>query len=232
MDDTSPLAVTPRTLLKHRADRGSHDRAMINAIIDQTLVCHVAFNEETGPVVLPTCPWRMGNWLYVHGAANSRLLERFAGATPICVSMAQIDGLVLAPSALRHSLNYRSVVLFGRGEAVEEAGAKTKALLGLVDKISPGRSALVRPPSDAELAATGVARLWIAEGTAKLAASPPRVMADDRDWPVWAGTVPLSQCAAPPIPTDCSSGRAMTALPSWLILNGPREMANVVTSTG
>lgn len=105
MDDTSPLAVTPRTLLKRRADRGSHDRAMINAIIDQTLVCHVAFNEETGPVVLPTCPWRMGNWLYVHGAANSRLLERFAGATPICVSMAQIDGLVLAPSALRHSLN-------------------------------------------------------------------------------------------------------------------------------
>lgn len=216
MDDTALLAATARTTLKRRADRGSHDRATIDAIIDQSLVCHVGFIEDGAPVVLPTCPWRMGDWLYVHGGANSRLIARFAGATQICVSLALIDGLVLAPSALRHSLDYRSVVLFGRGETVDEPGLKTDALLGLIDKLSPGRSALVRPPNDAELAATGVARLRISEGGAKLAAAPPRVMAVDRAWSVWAGTVPVSLRAAAPVPLDGSAGLAMTPLPPWL----------------
>ena len=220
-DDDQLLAETPRTLLKRRADRGRHDRATINAIIDQSLVCHVGFIEGGLPVVVPACPWRIGNWLYLHGAARSRLHARIAGGDNLCISMALVDGLVLARSALRHSLHYRSVVLFGRGEPVAEPAAKAAALLGLIDKLSPGRSAGVRPPNPNELAATGVARMRIDEGGAKIAASPPHTPDNDRAWPAWAGTVPLHMRAAAPIPTDDSAAFATPVLPSWL--DAPRE---------
>jgi nitroimidazol reductase NimA-like FMN-containing flavoprotein (pyridoxamine 5'-phosphate oxidase superfamily) len=210
------LAETPRTTLRRRPARGSRDRATIDAIIDQSLVCHVGFLDEGSPAVMPTCPWRIDGWLYVHGAANSRLLARFAGGEPLCVSLALIDGLVLARSALRHSLHYRSVVLFGRGEAVVEPAAKAAALLALIDKLSPGRSAMVRPPGPEELAATGVARMCIAEGTAKIAASPPGATDADQSWSVWDGIVPLRQRAAAPVPMVGAENLAAPALQSWL----------------
>jgi hypothetical protein len=215
-DDNRLLAATPRTILRRRADRGRRDRATIDAIIDQALVCHVGFIDEGGPTVTPTCPWRIDDWLYVHGSANSRLLAQVAGGNPLCVSLALVDGLVLARAALRHSLNYRSVVLFGRGEAVTAPAAKAAALLALIDKLSPGRSAKVRPPSREELAATAVARMRIAEGSAKVAASPPRTADADRAWPVWAGTVPLQLRAAAPIAAHDSAAFAAPLLPSWL----------------
>lgn len=215
-DDDRLLAETPRTLLKRRADRGRRGRATINAIIDQSLVCHVSFVEGGLPVVVPACPWRIGNWLYLHGAARSRLHARFAGGDDLSISIALVDGLVLARSALRHSLHYRSVVLFGRGEVVAEPAAKAAALLGLIDKLSPGRSATVRPPGPNELAATGVARLRIDEGGAKIAASPPHATDIDRAWPVWAGIVPLQMRAAAPIPANGSAAFAAPVLPSWL----------------
>lgn len=210
------LAATPRTQLKRRANHGRRDRATINAIIDQSLVCHVGFIEDNMPVVVPTSPWRVGDWLYVHGAASSRWLAHFSGGDTLCVSLALVDGLVLARAALRHSLDYRSVVLFGRGETVAEPPAKAAALLRLIEKLSPGRSGMVRPPSREELAATGVARMRIAEGTAKIAASPPRAKDIDRAWPVWAGTVPLQLRAAARISADSTEAFAAPVLPSWL----------------
>jgi nitroimidazol reductase NimA-like FMN-containing flavoprotein (pyridoxamine 5'-phosphate oxidase superfamily) len=209
------LAETPRTTLKRRADRGSRERAKIDAIIDQALVCHVGF-VDGGPTVIPACPWRIGDWLYVHGAANSRLLVHFAGGNEVCVSLALVDGLVLARSALRHSLHYRSVVLFGRGEAVDAPADKHVALLALIDKLSPGRSGKVRPPSREELAATGVARMRIVEGAAKIAVAPPGMTRIDHAWPVWTGVVPVSLRAAAPIPTPDTAALAGPALPPWL----------------
>lgn len=214
--DDRLLAETPRTLLARRTDRGRRDRATIDAIIDQSPACHVGFIDGGQPVVLPTCPWRIGDWLHLHGAANTRLLAHVADGHDICVSLALIDGLVLARSALRHSLHYRSVILFGRGEAVAEPAAKTAALLGLIDKLSPGRSATIRPPSPEELAATGVVRLRIDEGSAKIAVSPPRATEADGVWPVWTGIVPLQLRAAAPVPADGSAAFAAPALPSWL----------------
>lgn len=214
--DDRLLAATPRTLLARRADRGRRDRATIDAIIDQSPACHVGFIEGGRPVVVPTCPWRIGNWLYLHGAANSRLLAHVSDGNDICISLALIDGLVLARAALRHSLHYRSVVLFGRGEAIAEPAAKAAALLALIEKLSPGRSGDVRPPSREELAATGVARIRIDEGTAKIAVSPPRMTDADRAWPVWSGTVPVRLRAAAPIPADDPAAFAAPVLPPWL----------------
>ncbi|MCF8179389.1 MAG: pyridoxamine 5'-phosphate oxidase family protein [Sulfuritalea sp.] len=221
--DPSSLVSTPRTKLKRRADRGSLDRATINAILDEALVCHVGFVEDGAPVVLPTCPWRMGDWLYVHGAAGSSLIANFAGASPLCVSLALIEGLVFARSALRHSLHYRSVVLFGRGEAVVDPAHKNTALLGLVEKLSPGRSSLVRPPSAGELAATGVARVRIDEGGAKIAASPPGETDVDQPWQVWSGTVPLDLRAGASVPSGNSVGLDVTPLPLWLVSSPMRR---------
>ncbi|MCF8199625.1 MAG: pyridoxamine 5'-phosphate oxidase family protein [Sulfuritalea sp.] len=216
VEDLPSLVSTPRTKLKRRADRGCLDRATINAIIDEALVCHIGFVDDGAPVVLPTCPWRMGDWLYVHGAAGSSLVEKMSGKSPLCISLALLDGLVFARSALRHSLHYRSVVLFGRGEAVDEPTEKSTALLSLIDKLSPGRSSMVRPPSEGELAATGVARMRIEEGGAKIAASPPGETTIDQPWQVWSGSVPLVLNAGPPVPSRNSAALGATPLPSWL----------------
>lgn len=179
-------------------------------------MCHVGFLDGDVPIVIPTCPWRIGDWLYVHGAANSGLLGRFGSGDMACVSLALVDGLVLARAALRHSLHYRSLVMFGRGEAVSAPEAKVAALRGLVDKLSPGRSGIVRPPSAGELAATGVARMRIDEGAAKIAAAPPSATAADATWPVWTGTVPLRLQASSPVPDGDWPGRPGPALPTWL----------------
>lgn len=216
-DGDGRLAGTPRTTLKRRADRGSRERATVDAIIDQALVCHVGFIDDGHPTVMPTCPWRIDDWLYVHGAANARLLAHFSSGNSLCVSLALVDGLVLARSALRHSLHYRSVVLFGRGEAVDAPADKHGALLALIDKLSPGRSATVRPPSREELAATAVARMRIGEGAAKIAVSPPGTTDIDRAWQVWSGIVPLSLRASAPIQTSDATGLLAPMLPPWLV---------------
>lgn len=214
--DDGWLAGTTRTTLKRRADRGSRERATIDAIVDQALVCHVGFIDDGSPTVMPTCPWRIDDWLYVHGAANARLLAHFSSGNSLCVSLALVDGLVLARSALRHSLHYRSVVLFGRGEAVDAQEDKHAALLALIDKLSPGRSATVRPPGREELAATAVARMRISEGAAKIAASPPGTTGIDKAWPVWTGIVPVNLRASAPIPTSDATGFLAPMLPPWL----------------
>jgi|CXWK01.1.fsa_nt_gi nitroimidazol reductase NimA-like FMN-containing flavoprotein (pyridoxamine 5'-phosphate oxidase superfamily) len=209
------IAQTPRTTLRRRADRGCRDRTAIHAIVDEALVAHVGFMEGGVPVVVPVFPWRIDSWLYLHGAANSRLLAQVASGNELCVSVALVDALVLARSALRHSLHYRSVVLFGRGEAVSAPESKLGALLGLIDKLSPGRSAQVRPPSREELSATAVARLRIDEGTAKIAASSPHATQADSAWQVWMGTIPVSLRTGEPLPTQDALLMPAPKLPVW-----------------
>lgn len=216
MSQDALLTVTPRSKLRRRPDRGSRERGVVEAILDEALVCHVGFIDDGAPVVIPTTPWRVDGWLYLHGAANSRLIRHVASGATVCVSVALVDGLAFARSALRHSTDYRSVVLFGQGEPVQDPADKTTALLRLIDKLSPGRAGMVRPPSDNELAATGVVRLAIAEGSAKIRSAPPTETEQDRSWPVWAGTVPLSLRAEAPLPMDDATGLAAPKLPLWL----------------
>lgn len=216
MTISDTLASTPRSQLRRRPDRGSRDRTTVEAILDEALVCHVGFIDEGAPVVIPATPWRIGKWLYLHGAAGSRLIRVVAAGAPVSVSVALVDGLVFARSAMRHSSDYRSVVLFGRGEAVADPAVKADALLRLVDKLSPGRSALVRPPDDKELAATGVVRLRVEEGAAKMRSGPPGEVDKDAGWEVWTGTVPVTTRAGAPVPAAGAAGHPPPPLRPWL----------------
>ncbi len=216
MTSLDPLATTSRSELHRRPDRGSRDRATVNAILDEALVCHVAFVDYGAPVVIPATPWRIGEWLYLHGAANGRLMEVVGSGATVSVSVALVDGLVFSRSAMRHSSDYRSVVLFGTGEAINDPAEKAEALLRLVDRLSPGRSGLVRPPDDKELAATGVVRLRIDEGAAKVRSAPPVEVDKDAGWQGWTGVVPVAVRAGTPRPAESGTGHPPPPLWPWL----------------
>lgn len=216
MSSDEALTPTDRTKFNRYPGRGSYERAEIDAIIDESLVCHVGFVEDGLPVVIPASPWRIGDWLYLHGAPKSRLMAAFADGRPLCVSFAFVDGLIMARSAMRHSTDYRSAMLFGTGEAVDDPEEKARVLMPLIDKLSPGRAELVRPPNVSELAVTAVARMAIREGSAKIRKAPPTMVEPDAGWTPWTGTVPLSIRAGQPQPTEDSNDRPPPILPRWL----------------
>jgi nitroimidazol reductase NimA-like FMN-containing flavoprotein (pyridoxamine 5'-phosphate oxidase superfamily) len=186
------LPRTPRTTARRRADRASHDFDAIAAVLDEALVVQVGFVEDGQPFVIPTNAWRVGEHLYFHFAQGGRIARVMASGAPLCVTATLVDGLVLARSAMHHSMNFRSVMLFGRAEAVTGAADKLRLLTALVDHVVPGRAALVRAPDDKELAATAVFRLAISEGTVKTRSGPPADRPDDLDRPVPAGVMPLT----------------------------------------
>jgi hypothetical protein len=216
MTDKNLLSTTPRSTLQRRPTRGSYDRALVNSIVDESLVCHVSFVEDGYPVVVPATPWRIDDWLYLHGSRDSRLIQQVSSGAAICVSFALIDGLVFARSAMRHSTNYRSVVLFAQGEPVDDPETKAAVLMQLIDKLSPGRSGMVRPPNEGELAVTGVVRLPITEGSAKVRAEGPAQTSLDDGWNVWAGTIPMKQRQGRPVVQDGLGSCSLPELPAWL----------------
>jgi nitroimidazol reductase NimA-like FMN-containing flavoprotein (pyridoxamine 5'-phosphate oxidase superfamily) len=187
---------TDRTRLHRRRQRGSHERAEICAVLDAAIVCHVGFATRHGPAVIPTTFVRVDDALYVHGACASRLGR--ADGSPLCLVVTLVDGLVLARSAMHHSMNYRSVVVYGTATIVDDDAEKKRVLAALVDRVSPGRAAQVRPPSPAELAATALLRLPLAEASLKVRTGPPLDDPEDLDWPCWAGVVPLAEHACAP----------------------------------
>jgi nitroimidazol reductase NimA-like FMN-containing flavoprotein (pyridoxamine 5'-phosphate oxidase superfamily) len=192
MPDPLPSAPTDRTRLRRRAQRGSHDRAVIDAIVDEALVCHLAFVGAAGPMVLPTTHVRVGDHLYVHGSAVNAMLTTLAGGVDLCVAITLLDGLVLGRTAFHHSVNYRSIVAFGRATLVEDPAIKRRALAALIEKVEPGRSAACRPPNDKELGATLVLALPLDEASAKIRTGPP-VPDDGEDaaLPFWSGVIPI-----------------------------------------
>lgn len=182
-----------------KADRVSFDREAAYRILDEALTCSVAFVEGGAPVVIPTIHWRLGDRLYFHGSRASRLGQTMAGGQALCVSVTLVDGLVLARSAFHHSMNYRSVVLFGLAAEVTEPKQKRAAFDVLLEKIAPGRKDAVRPVNDKELAATRLLALPIVEGSVKTRQGPPVDAEADLAWPVWAGVVPLSLIRGEPV---------------------------------
>jgi nitroimidazol reductase NimA-like FMN-containing flavoprotein (pyridoxamine 5'-phosphate oxidase superfamily)/GNAT superfamily N-acetyltransferase len=198
--ESSPASVltpTPRTTHKRRAARGSHERALIDAILDEALVCHIGVSLLDGPYVLPTAHVRVGDFLYVHGARKNQLFTALL-ARPFCVTVTLLDGLVLARSAFHHSMNYRSVVLFGQANEVSEREEKRAALRALIEHTAAGRWHEVITPSDEELDATLVLRLPIAEGSAKVRSGPPLDATHELGRGIWAGELPLSLVASAP----------------------------------
>ncbi len=198
-EHNSFVAPTRLTTVRRNAKRGVYNRAVIDAILDEGLVCHVAFVHEGKPCLIPTAYAREGRWLYLHGARKNRMLQAICGQAA-CITVTLLDGLVLARSAFHHSVNYRSVVLYGEGEEVTDAGEKLRAMERLVEHIVPGRWAEARQPTDEELNVTLIVRLPVEECSAKVRTGPPVDDEADLLLDVWAGVLPLSLSWGEPLP--------------------------------
>jgi uncharacterized protein len=183
-----------RIRVKREPQRGRYDRETIDAILDEALLCHLGFAVDGQPYVIPTLHARVGDTLYVHGSAASRALKHAGSGAPVCVTVTLFDGLVLAKSVFNHSVNSRSVVIFGSARIVPDE-EKRGALRALTEQLAPGRWDEAREPTDQELKATWILALPIEEASAKVRAGGPEDDPDDRDLPVWAGVVSVHLAA-------------------------------------
>ena len=191
---------TKRSTLKRLPKRGSHDREVINQILDEGFICHVGFIVEGLPYVIPTGYARSGDKLLIHGSQASRMLRALEAGIDVCVTVTLVDGLVLARSAFHHSMNYRSVVIFGRAKLIEDRDEKIAALFALSEHIIRGRWDNVRGPNEAELQQTTVLSLTIEETSAKIRTGPPLDDEADYAMDVWAGVLPMKLTTEDPVP--------------------------------
>jgi nitroimidazol reductase NimA-like FMN-containing flavoprotein (pyridoxamine 5'-phosphate oxidase superfamily) len=194
-------APSDRVRVRRLPEKGAYDRATVEAILDDALVCHLAFVHDGQPFAIPTLHARVGDRLYVHGSSASRAVRVLGGGAPVGVTVTLVDGLVLARSVFEHSVEYRSVVVLGTATLVEDPAEKLAALEAFTEKLLPGRWAEARQPSRKELKATAVLWLPLDEASAKVSAGPP----DDGEGPdaaldVWAGNLPVRGSWGEPVP--------------------------------
>ena len=175
-----------------------YDRAQIDAILDEAIVCHVGFVVDDQPYVIPTLHARVGDVVYLHGSTASRLVRTLASGAPCSVTATLLDGIVLARSAFHHSANYRSVTVLGRARLVEAEDERMRALQAFTDQLVPGRWEHVRPPNRKEMKGTQVLALALDEASAKMRTGPPVDDDEDMDRDVWAGELPLALQVAQP----------------------------------
>jgi nitroimidazol reductase NimA-like FMN-containing flavoprotein (pyridoxamine 5'-phosphate oxidase superfamily) len=190
---------TEKTTLKRLPKRAEYDRRAVYEILDEAFICHVGFVIDGQPFVIPTGYARTGDLLYIHGSQASRMLRTLRGGVDVCVTVTLIDGLVLARSAFHHSINYRSVVVFGRARVIDEQAEKMEALRLLTEHIVPGRWDEVRSPNESEMKATMVLALPLEEASAKVRTGPPVDDEEDYALSVWAGVLPLKTTTETPI---------------------------------
>jgi nitroimidazol reductase NimA-like FMN-containing flavoprotein (pyridoxamine 5'-phosphate oxidase superfamily) len=186
------------TRLRRLPERGSTDFKLACDIIDEAKICHVGFTLEDQPYVIPMALGRDGNSLLLHGSAVSRLMKSLADGLPCCVTVTHLDGMVLARSAFHSSMNYRSLMVFGKAAEVAEVAKKERALNTLVDHLVPGRSAELRASTIKELNATTLLALPIETFSIKTRSGPPNDAASDLNAPVWAGVIPMHLVAGTP----------------------------------
>jgi nitroimidazol reductase NimA-like FMN-containing flavoprotein (pyridoxamine 5'-phosphate oxidase superfamily) len=190
---------TERTQVVREPHRGAYDRETIYKILDEGLVCHVGFATDGQPYVIPTLFARVGDAIYFHGSAASRMLRGVSEGLAVCITVTLTDGIVLARSVFNHSMNYRSVVALGKAKLVDVPEEKLEALRAFTEKILPGRWKDARQPNEKELKATSILRLPLTEASAKIRQGPPEDDAPDRELPIWAGVIPLQLGAGEPI---------------------------------
>lgn len=205
----------PKPASRHRVQRtkarAHYDRATVHAILDAGIVAHVGFAVDAQPFVVPMLYARDGDALLLHGSIASRLMNRLGEGVEACVGVTHVDGLVLARSHFHHSVNYRSVVAFGRARVVDDAAEKAAALARFVDALIPGRAAESRPADRNELAATALLRLTIEDASAKIREGGVKDDAADLALPYWAGVVPIAARHAAPQPDASAAGLALPA---------------------
>jgi hypothetical protein len=198
----SQFTPTERTQVHRLPKRGTYERETVYRILDEGLVCHIGFVADGKPVVIPTGYGRKGDTVYVHGSPASRMFRALGKGADVCITVTLVDGLVLARSAFHHSMNYRSVVIFGQARVVEDPARKREALEVFTEHVARGRWQEVRQPSEKELQATTVLALPLEEVSAKVRTGPPLDDEEDYTWPVWAGVLPLDLTPSLPLPDD------------------------------
>jgi len=187
-----------RTRVRRLPERGVYERDAIDAIVDEALICHLAYVQDGEPRVIPTIHARVGDILYVHGSNASRTLRATKGGAPVAAEVTLLDGLVLARSAFHHSMNYRSVVVYGRAREVTDPTEKFEAQRALVEHVVRGRSADARTPNDRELDQTTILAIPMDEASAKVRTGPPKDEDEDLELPVWAGVLPFTTLPGEP----------------------------------
>jgi uncharacterized protein len=193
-DDTTQdgaYPVTERNRVRRMHERGRYDHETVHPILDAALLAHIGYVIDGQPYCTPTAFWREEETLFWHGSSASRALRAQAAGIEVCVTVTHVDGLVLARSGFHHSINYRSVMAFGRASLITEPAEKRRAMDAFLERFFPGRAASLRPPTDQEVKATSILRMDIAEASAKLRAGPPKDDEEDYGLPVWAGVIPL-----------------------------------------
>lgn len=198
---------TGRTRLRRLNEKAAYDPATIHAILDAQPLAHIGHLIDGAPAVTPTLQWREGDRVYWHGSSASRMIRAALGH-PVCLSVTLLDGLVLARSGLEHSVNFRSVMVFGVAEPVTDPKARTRHLEVMMEQMFPARWPQLRPMTAQELKATAVLTLPLTEASAKIGQGMPTDPAEDRDWPVWAGVLPVVQTLGPPQPDGTPGGPA------------------------
>ena len=193
------VAPTERTRVIREPQRAVYDRATINAILDEALICHVGFTADSQTYVIPTMFARVNDSIYFHGSAASRTLRNLSNGLSVCITVTLADGLVLARSVFNHSMNYRSVVALGTAQLIDDSTEKLAALHAFTEKILPGRWNDARQPNEKELKATSILKLPLTEVSAKIRTGPVEDDAEDYALKVWAGIVPLRLVADAPI---------------------------------
>jgi nitroimidazol reductase NimA-like FMN-containing flavoprotein (pyridoxamine 5'-phosphate oxidase superfamily) len=180
--------------------RGCYDREVIDAILDEAMVAHLGCAHEGQPFVIPTLHARVGDEVYFHGSAASRTIRALRAGAPACLTVTLLDGVVLARSAVHHSVNYRSVVVLGTARPVEDLDGRMQAVQAFTERLIPGRWQEVRPPTVKELKAIHVLVLSLDEASAKIRTGPPVDDEEDYELPAWAGVIPLHTSAGAPVP--------------------------------
>jgi uncharacterized protein len=191
---------TDKTKVRRKPDRGSYDRELIYRILDEAFVCHVAFIADGQPFVVPTNYVRVGDKLFLHGSIASRLMKTLSSGAPFCLSVTLLDGIVCAPTATGHSVNYRSVIVMGKARIVEGEATKLAAMRDFVEYVIRGRWATVRPPSEQELKGTMVLAVPLVEASAKVRTG--FAVDDDEEYSSsgWTGVIPMKWIAQTPVP--------------------------------
>jgi len=202
---------TALTRVRRHPERGRYDEAAVNAILDAALMAHVGYVIDGQPLVTPTLFWREGRRLFWHGAAASRMLKTVADGLPVCVTVTLVDGLVLAPSGFHHSMNYRSVMAFGRARLIDGEAGKRAAADAFIERIYPGRAATLRPPTEIELRTTSFVAMEIEEASAKVREGGVAPLEADAGWPAWSGVIPIETRLGAPV-ADASLGAEAVGL--------------------
>jgi nitroimidazol reductase NimA-like FMN-containing flavoprotein (pyridoxamine 5'-phosphate oxidase superfamily) len=195
-----------RTRVRRQPTRGVYDRDTIYRIVDEAMIGHVGFVSAGSPHVIPMVVVRRDDELLLHGSAGSRLMRHLATGAELCVCVTHLDGVIVARSVFDNSMNYRSVVIFGRARLVTDLREKAEALRTVVEKVLPGRWEEARQPSDKELRATTILVLPLEEASAKVRSGPPQDDEADLDLPIWAGEIPLRMESLAPLPDPLLSG--------------------------